>query len=77
MSKTVSNRAHVIDTSLAFAAKNTSAYVHGIPSSPSCFNKYLCPSRSGIGSDIMEKMEKHDSKTFQDIAKREFKTEFG
>ena len=30
MSKTLSNRAHVTDTSLAFAAKNTSACIQGI-----------------------------------------------
>ena len=73
MSKTVSNQAHVTDIFLAFAAKNTSAYVHGISSRPSCSNKYLCPTRSGIGSDIVEKIEKHDSKIFQGMAEREFK----
>ena len=30
MSKTLSNRAHVTDTSLAFAEKNTSACIQGI-----------------------------------------------
>ena len=45
----------------------------GIPYRPSCSNKYLCPSRSGIGLDTMEKIEKHDSKIFQGMAEKEFK----
>ena len=56
---------HVTGTCLAFTAKNTSAFLQEIPSRPSCSNKYLCLSRSGIGSDIVEKIEKHDSKIFQ------------
>ena len=65
---------HMSETYSLPLRQRTHQHVHmGIPSRPSCSNKYLCPTRSGIGSDIMEKIEKHDSKIFQGMAEREFK----